>query len=154
VSASIGTIYRRTTATDTLDGMSPEPDEFGAALIELIGATRQVEIETQRPSGEPRRTIVWIVTDAKDVYVRSVRGSAGRWYRDLVANPNAALHLGGDRVVVRVTPAADPASVSLVSDLFRAKYGRTSRASTESMIRPHTLETTLRLHPTEPDADA
>jgi hypothetical protein len=136
--------------------MSQEPGEFGAALIELIGATRQVEIETQRPSGERRRTIVWIVTDGNDVYVRSVRGSAGRWYRDLVANPNGALHIGGDRVGVRVTPAADPASVALVSDLFRAKYGRTSRASTESMIQPHTLETTLRLHPAnEPEvADA
>jgi len=111
VSASIGTIYRRATATDTLDGMSQEPGEFRAALIELIGATRQVEIETQRPSGERRRTIVWIVTDGKDVCVRSVRGSAGRWYRDLVANPKGALLIGGERVEVRVTPAADPASV-------------------------------------------
>jgi hypothetical protein len=129
--------------------MSQEPDAFGAALIERIGASRQVEIETQRPSGERRRTIVWIVTDGNDVYVRSVRGSAGRWYRELVANPNGAIHVGGDRVRVRVTPAADPASVALVSDLFRAKYSRTSRASAESMIQPHTLETTLRLHSAE-----
>jgi len=136
--------------------MTEEAGKFGEALIERIVAARQVEIETQRPSGERRRTIVWIVTDGSDVYVRSVRGSAGRWYRDLVANPNGALHVGADRVAVHVTPAVDPASVALVSDLFREKYGRTSRASTESMIQPHTLETTLRLHPaTQPDgADA
>jgi hypothetical protein len=148
VSASIDTMYRRATVTDTLDGMTQEDGRFGAALIERIGTAREVEIETQRPSGGRRRTIVWIVTDGNEVYVRSVRGSAGRWYRDLVANPDGALHVGADRIEMRATPAADPASVALVSDLFRTKYAR-SRASMESMIQPHTLETTLRLHPAD-----
>ena len=124
--------------------MTQQSGTFGPELIDRIGAAREVEIETQRPSGGLRRTIVWIVTDGTEVYVRSVRGSAGRWYRDLVANPAGALHLGSDRIDVRVMPAADPASVALVSDLFRTKYAR-SRASMESMLQAHTLETTLRL---------
>lgn len=128
--------------------MTQQAGTFGPRLIERIDAAREVEIETQRPSGGRRRTIVWIVTDGDEAYVRSVRGSAGRWYRDLVANSAGALHLGADRIEVRVMPAADPASVALVSDLFRTKYAR-SRASMESMIQPHTLETTLRLEPTE-----
>jgi len=122
---------------------------FDSALIERINATHEVDIETVKPSGEPRRTTIWIVTDGSDVCVRSVRGSAGRWYRDLTATPTGVLHIGSDRVAVRATHAADPASIALVSDLFRAKYGRTSRASTQAMLEPETLEATLRLDPAQ-----
>jgi hypothetical protein len=119
---------------------------FEPALIELISATEEVDIETTRPSGKAVRTTIWILTDGSSVYVRSEFGAAGRWYQDLVARPDGAVHIKGRRVPVRAVPANDPATIALVSDLFRAKYGR-HRASTEAMVQPMTLETTLRLDP-------
>ena len=95
-----------------------------------------------------RRTTIWIVADDSGAYVRSVRGSRGRWYRDLVANPDGAIIFGAERISIRAIAAVDADSIELVSYLFRAKYGRRSRASTESMVQPMTLETTLRLVPT------
>jgi hypothetical protein len=121
-------------------------NRFEEALTERIDGTQIVEIETVRRSGDHRRTAVWVVTDGRDVYVRSVRGTRGRWYVDFVERPEGMLHVGDESVPVRAVAATDPASVELVSDLFRMKYRR-QRASTESMIQPKTLETTLRLEP-------
>lgn len=120
---------------------------FDPELLGRMDATDEVLIETTRANGETRRTIIWIVTDGTDAYVRSVRGARGRWYQDLVQRPEAMLTLGDDRLPVEAVPAADTLTTQLVSDLLRAKYERTSRASTASMLRPDTLETTLRLEP-------
>jgi hypothetical protein len=120
---------------------------FAPGVIDRLDAVREVDIETRTRAGERRVTRIWIVTNGTDVFVRSVRGNRGRWYRDLLATQTGALRIGSDRVEVRATIASDPASVALISDLLRAKYGKRSPASTRSMLRPHTLETNLRLDP-------
>jgi hypothetical protein len=122
-------------------------DGFDPALIELVNATDEVDIETTRPSGTPVRTTIWILTDGSAIYVRSERGTAGRWYQDLISRPDGAIHVEGERVPVRAVLTNDPATIEHVSDLFRAKYGRRHRASTEAMLQPETLETTMRLDP-------
>jgi hypothetical protein len=119
---------------------------FEPALIELISATEEVDIETTRPSGKAVRTTIWILTDGRAVYVRSEKGTEGRWFQDLVARPEGAVRIIGQRVPVRAVLTTDLPTIRLVSDLFRAKYGR-YRASTAAMLLPHTLETTLRLDP-------
>jgi hypothetical protein len=62
---------------------------FDRATLERLRFAEEVEIETSRASGaEPHRTVIWVVVDARDrVFIRSVRGSAGRWYREAVAHP-------------------------------------------------------------------
>jgi hypothetical protein len=120
---------------------------FDPEYLQLINTTDEADVETQRASGERVRTTVWILTDRQHVYVRSERGTRGHWYRDFVARPEGAIHVAGRRVPIRAVPATDPASIALVNDLFRDKYGRRHRASTQVMLQPKTLETTLRLEP-------
>lgn len=125
----------------------PSTRAFDPDVLARIDEVEEVEIETTRPSRELRRTIIWIVTDGADAYVRSVNGVNAQWYRDVIARPDAMLTVGAERIPVVAVPAADEATIELVSGLLRTKYGRTSRASTESMLQPETLETTLRLEP-------
>lgn len=115
-------------------------------FLSRLAETKEVVIETERASGEPRRTIIWIVADERHAYVRSVRGDGGWWYRDLLARPTATLDVSGERVAVRAVPAADAEDTDHVSELLRSKYHR-ERASTAAMLQPHTLHTTLRLDP-------
>ena len=82
-----------------------------------------------------------------EIFVRSVRGQRGRWYREISTNPEGALHVGDDRIPVRAAPATDDTSVDAVSAAFRSKYQKSSPASTEAMVRPETLPTTLKLSP-------
>ena len=123
-------------------------DSFDSDTLRLIDGAREVRIETSRNEDAPtHRTTIWVVTVDGSVFVRSVRGGKGRWYREVSANPAAALHVGDDRIPVRAIPVTDDATIAAVSEAYREKYGRTSRSSTRSMVQPDTLPTTLRLEP-------
>lgn len=116
-------------------------------LLRRFAASDEVEIETRRASGEQQLTIIWIVADDRDAYVRSVRGEGGWWFRHLQRRPEGAIVLDGERVPVRAVPAADEETIEKVSELIRAKYGPRYRGDTEAMLQPETLPTTLRLLP-------
>ena len=73
-------------------------DHFDPDLLDLMARRREVTIETARASGEPRRTVIWIVVVGGDAYVRSVRGTRGAWFRELTQQGSAALRVAG-RVV-------------------------------------------------------
>ena len=121
---------------------------FAPDTLRLIDGAREVRIETRRDEDAPtHRTTIWVVTVDGTVFVRSVRGGEGRWYREVSANPVAALHVGDDRIPVRAVPVTDEAKIGAVSEAYREKYGRTSPGSTRAMVRPETLPTTLRLEP-------
>jgi hypothetical protein len=121
---------------------------FDPETLQLLDETREVLIETRRDEDAPvhRRTI-WVVTVDGAVFVRSVRGEKGRWYREVSANPNAALHAGERRIPVRAFPVTDEPTVGAVSEAYRSKYGRTSPGSTRAMLQPEPLPTTLKLEP-------
>jgi hypothetical protein len=89
--------------------------------------------------------VIWIVVDGDVAYVRSVRGPAGRWYRELSANPHGAVHTGGQRVAVDAQSVSDDPTISRVSDLLRQKYEQRWAGPTASMLRDEVLGTTLRL---------
>lgn len=110
-----------------------------------IVAAREVEIET-RADGRSYRTIIWVVTVGDDVFVRSVRGDAGKWYKRAVANPEVALLLGDKRANFVAVGVTDDDSVERVSAAFREKYRPSP--SVESMVHPDVLHTTMRLDPT------
>lgn len=125
----------------------PDGTAFDAEILARLDAAQEIAIETRRASGAPRRTVIWIMVDGSNVYVRSVRGQDGRWYQDLLARPDGAVHIDSDRIPISALAAGDPFTVSRVSDLIEAKYGSRHRASTVAMLRAHTLPTTLRLQP-------
>jgi hypothetical protein len=120
---------------------------FDAGVLAALEAAEEVRIETTRLGGErpTRRTIIWVVVEGGEVFVRSVRGEAGLWFRELVAVRAARLHVPGldEPVAVRAVAATDPASVERCSAALRAKYAPDPALRT--MLRPMTLPTTLRL---------
>jgi hypothetical protein len=120
------------------------PNLSGVDWPGTIDAVAEVDIETSRGSGAPvHRTTIWAVVEDGDVYVRALRGRSGRWYRELIANPDATLHLDGQSVPVRATVADDPESIERASAGLRRKYGASS--ALDSMLRDEILDSTLRL---------
>lgn len=128
---------------DTLLVVSFEPE-----TLSTWNTTPEIDIETSRAENAPvHRTTIWIVIDGDAAYVRSVRGPAGRWYREMRANPHGAVHADATRVAVAAEPVEDAATIERVSDLLRQKYERRWPGPTASMLREETLPTTLRLTP-------
>lgn len=122
-------------------------NRFPTALLERLDALDEVEIETRSATGEVHRTIIWIVVVGGEPYVRSVRGVAGRWYKEILREPTAGLIVDATRHAVRWQTAAGDRSIEAVSDALRAKYGQRARQSTQAMLVPRTLQTTMRLVP-------
>ena len=120
-------------------------NRFDDEIIGLLESTDEVEIATRRTDGSERRTIIWVMVDGTDVYVRSVRGPGGRWHRELSANPDGALHAAGRRVAFRAVPATDARSIAACNQALQRKSDGISGYA--EMLEEHTLGTTLRLEP-------
>jgi len=122
------------------------PDAFDRETLELLDRRREVRIETTRPDGRTRRTVIWIMVEGDDVFVRSVRGDRGFWYQAALDEPEkVALLVDGRYIPARAVAATDEDEIARCSDGVRRKYR--SGASVVAMVRPEVLNTTLRLEP-------
>lgn len=118
---------------------------FAEHDLARIAAAEEVEIETQAPGGPIHRTIIWVVVDDGDTFLRSVRGANGRWYREALANPAVAIHVDGRRLTATVIPATDPDSIERTSDALRKKYA--ADPALHTMLEPDVLGANVRLEP-------
>jgi hypothetical protein len=119
---------------------------FSQDELDLIDRTEEVEIETSATDGATHRTVIWAVVDGDSVFIRSYRGPDARWYREALANPSVALHVGGQRLPATAVPAADPDSIERTSAGILRKYSGDPAAA--AMVRPALLDLTLRLERT------
>ncbi|MFL5778730.1 MAG: nitroreductase/quinone reductase family protein [Chloroflexota bacterium] len=119
--------------------------QFAEEDLARLAQADEVEIETRAASGEVHRTIIWIVVDGGEVFVRSVNGERGRWYREAVARPSVAIHVDGRRLAATARPAPDIDAVERTSLALERKYD--NDPGTAPMLRPQVLATTLRLIP-------
>ena len=126
--------------------MSAGAARFDDETLRVLADRQEVDILTRRPDGTQRRTIIWVVVDRGDVFVRSYKGDRGHWFQAVMDAPDdVALSFDGREVPVRAEPATDDDSVARCSAGFQRKYARS--ASTPFMLEPKTLGTTLRLVP-------
>jgi len=119
---------------------------FPPAVLKSFDETNVVDIETRSAKGMKHEIPIWIVVVDGVPYVRSVRGPAGRWYRELLASGDGAIVVAGKRVPVRATKDSSAQAIEAVSDALRKKYARSGQ-SLQSMLRPSVLDTTVRLDP-------
>ena len=120
-------------------------DAFPELLLQRLDVAKEVEIETRSKAGETHRVTIWIVVVDGVPYVRSVRGKKGRWYRELLAEREGAVHIGSRRVPVRASIVSGTSMIDEVSSAFWRKYAKS--ASLFAMLRLAVLDTTLRLEP-------
>jgi hypothetical protein len=117
---------------------------FDAVALDGLRADKEVIIRTARHPDTP--VIIWVVVAADGtVYVRSVKGVQGRWFRDLAADGRGTLQVRDQRIAVQASPATDDLSVAQASAAFLAKYQHSSYVG--SMVRAEVLATTMRLDP-------
>jgi hypothetical protein len=116
---------------------------FDPDVLERFRREKEVHVETSR-GDEIHRTIIWVAVDGDEVFIRSVRGPRGRWYRELKASGTGALVLKDRRIPIRAV-VATKAGIERCSRALRAKYR--PGGSLNSMLRPETLPTTLRVGP-------
>jgi hypothetical protein len=121
-------------------------ETFPPAVLKSFDETKVVDIETRSAKGTKHLIPIWIVVIDGVPYVRSVRGPAGRWYRELLARGDGAVVAGGKHVLVRAKKDSSATAIEAVSAALRKKYARSGQ-SLQSMLRANVLDTTVRLDP-------
>jgi hypothetical protein len=116
---------------------------FGTDTLQALAVAKEVTIETERHPGLP--VTIWIVVCDETVFVRSVNGPKGRWYRDLAGGSGGTLAFDGIMAEVRAVAVRDEAAIAQVSRAYLDKYRPSPWA--EGMVRPEVLGTTLQLEP-------
>lgn len=116
---------------------------FDADILRQLRDAREIAIRTDK---HPKSAVViWAVVAGEDVFVRSVKGAKGRWYRDLAAGGPATVECAGRQVPVQAIPVTDADEIARASREYLKKYRGSPYA--EAMVRAEVLPTTLRLEP-------
>jgi hypothetical protein len=117
--------------------------KFDADTLRDLRDLREIAIRTEKHPDDA--VVIWVVVADDEVFLRSVRGSKGRWYRDLATGGSATLEFAGRRLAVQAFPESAPASIAQASREYLSKYQPSPYA--QSMVRAEVLPTTLRLEP-------
>ena len=115
--------------------------------LRRIGGAEEVEIEVLGRDGKMRRPVtIWLVRVDDDLFVRSVRGGSGAWFRAVQETHTGRISGGGVRKDVRfeegLSSINDP-----VDTAYRTKYRRYAGRILDSCLTPEARSTTLRVAP-------
>ena len=121
---------------------------FDADILCELRDLQEVAIRTEKHPNTA--VVIWVAVADEEVFVRSVRGTKGRWYRDLAAGGPATLEFAGRQLAVQAIAVSDPTAVARASQEYLQKYQPSPYA--QAMVRSDVLPTTLRLEPRWPAA--
>lgn len=112
-----------------------------------VGVAEEVQIASARADGTLRKPVtVWAVRHGDDLYVRSVAGPSGHWYRGTRDRHEGRIRSGGVQQDVTFIDA-DHAIDGELDRAYRAKYRRYAGSILDSVLTPQARSATLKLVP-------
>jgi hypothetical protein len=120
--------------------------EWNATQLERIASTREIEVSSLREDGALTKPVtIWCVRVGGELYVRSVRGASGGWFK--AAEQRHEGRIEADDIAVDVTFEDMPDHLDEeIDEAYKVKYGYPS-APVDSVITESAKATTLRLVP-------
>lgn len=112
--------------------------------LEAVDADGEMTVAGHRPDGTLRTPrIVWHVVVDGALFIRSVRGTEGSWYRGVQRTGTGRVEAGSVAADVTFTP--DDSRNDAIDRAYRAKYGTGN--AVRSITTPGARATTLRVDP-------
>ena len=112
--------------------------------LNKIGKAEELEIASLRRDGTLRKQVtIWVVRCGDDLYVRSVNGRAGSWFRGAQVRHEGRIQAGGvDKDVTFVD--VDPDINDQIDAAYRTKYRRYP-SSVSHIVSPEARSATIKL---------
>jgi hypothetical protein len=112
-----------------------------------IGAAEELQLASRRRDGTLRNPVtMWVVRHGDSLYVRSVKGPAGPWFRGTQVCHEGHIRAGG--VDKDVTFAeADRHINDEIDAAYRSKYHRYAASIVGSVVTPQARSATIELVP-------
>src|SRR6266568_9549800 len=104
--------------------------------LSKLGDGEEVQIASVRRDGKLGRPVTtWVIRQGDDLYVRSVRGRSGHWFRGVQERHEGRIRAG--RVQQDVTSVdADHGMDHEIDAAYRAKYRRYAGSILNSVLTP------------------
>ena len=112
-----------------------------------IGQADELELASLRGDGTQRAPVtMWVVRDGNDLYVRSMHGRSGAWFRGTQTRHEGHIRAGGvDRDVS--FNDADPTVNDRIDSAYRSKYSRYGANVVGGVVNPESRASTIKLVP-------
>jgi len=115
--------------------------------LNKIGAAEELEIAYVRRDGTRRNPVtIWVVRHGDDLYVRSVNGRTGVWFRGAQVRHEGRIWAGGVEKDVTFVDA-DPGLNDQIDAAYRAKYRRYAASIISSIVSSKARSSTIKLVP-------
>lgn len=116
--------------------------------LKKIGTAEELQIASVRRDGTLRKPVtIWVVRLVDDLYVRSVNGRNGAWFRGTQVRHEGRIRAGGIEKDVTFVEGADPAINDQIDAAYRAKYRRYAASIVNSILTPQAIAASLKLVP-------
>ena len=121
--------------------------DWSTDQLDKIGRAEEVQIVSVRQNGTLRKPVtVWVVRHGGDLYVRSVRGRSGDWFRGAQERHEGRISASG----VEKDVTFEDANHDLDDEIdaaYRTKYNRYAGRILNSCLTPEARSTTLKVVP-------
>jgi hypothetical protein len=125
--------------------------QWTSEQLDKIGKAEEVQIASVGRDGKLRRPVtVWAVRHGDDLYVRSVRGRDGHWFRGTQERHEGRIRAGGVQQDITFVEA-DHNIDDEIDAAYRDKYRRYAGRILESVLTPDARSSTLKLVPRSAD---
>jgi hypothetical protein len=112
-----------------------------------IEAADELEIGSIRRDDRLRDLVtIWVVRLGDDLYVRSVNGRTGAWFRGTQVRHEGRIRAGGVEKDVTFVDTDDGIN-DQIDDAFRSKYRRYAPSIVGSVLTPQARSATIKLVP-------
>jgi hypothetical protein len=113
-----------------------------------IGQADELDLASQRRDGSLRDPVtMWVVRDGDDLYVRSMHGRAGAWFRGTQTRGQGHIRSGGVDRDVSFVIDTDPALSNRIDAAYRSKYRRYGDRIVGGVVNPASRDSTIKLVP-------
>jgi hypothetical protein len=113
-----------------------------------IGQADELDLASQRRDGSVRDPVtMWVVRDGDDLYVRSMHGRAGAWFRGTQTRRQGHIRSGSVEKDVTFVIDTDSALNDRIDAAYRDKYRRYGDRIVGGVVNPASRESTIKLVP-------
>jgi hypothetical protein len=113
-----------------------------------ISQADELELASLRADGTLRAPVtMWVVRDGDDLYVRSMHGRAGAWFRATQTRHQGHVWSGGVDKDVDFVVDTDPTVNDRIDAGYRDKYHRYGANIVGSVVNPDSRASTIKLVP-------
>jgi hypothetical protein len=124
----------------------PTRADWNPTELQQLATAREIEVSSLREDGALTKPVtIWAVRAGGELYVRSVRGGAGHWYRAAERRHEGRIEAGDVAVDVAFEDAPHHLDAE-IDAAYKEKYGYPSD-SVDSIISAAAQATTTRVVP-------